>query len=114
MDPDVLQMLRVVAGTLPFIAIVAALAICGSLLSTWIKVKNGYPLQNSWGMPIHPKTNQETTERIKLLTTDNAQLRAELGAIKDRLQNVERIVTDKPSKLAQEIDALAHDQEGHA
>ena len=59
-------------------------------------------------------TDQEAAERIKLLTTDNAQLRAELGAIKDRLQNVERIVTDKPSKLAREIDALAHDQEGHA
>lgn len=114
MDPDVLQVLRLAAGTFPFIAIVVALAVGGSLLSTWIRVKNGYPLQNSWGMPIHPKTNQETTERIKLLTTENAQLRAELGAIKDRLQNVERIVTDKPSKLAREIDALAHDQEGHA
>ena len=114
MDPDVMQGLGIAASTLPYIAIIVAVSVGGALLSTWLKIKNGYPLQNSWGMPIHPKTDQEAAERIRLLTTDNAQLRAELGAIKDRLQNVERIVTDKPSKLAREIDALAHDQEGHA
>ena len=114
MDPDVMQGLGIAAGILPYIAIIVAVSVGGALLSTWLKIKNGYPLQNSWGMPIHPKTDQEAAERIRLLTTDNAQLRAELGAIKDRLQNLERIVTDKPSKLAREIDALAHDQEGHA
>ena len=36
----------------------------------------------------------ELVERIKLLSTENAQLRAEMGAVKDRLANVERIVTD--------------------
>jgi hypothetical protein len=106
MDPNVMQVLRLVASTFPFIAIVVALAVAGSLLSTWIRIKNGYPLQNSWGMPIHPKTDQETAERIKLLTGENAQLRAEIGSIKDRLETVERIVTDQPSKLAQEIDQL--------
>ena len=40
-------------------------------------------------------------ERIKLLTTENAQLRAELGSVKDRLETIERIVTDQPSRLAQ-------------
>ena len=53
-------------------------------------------------------------ERIKLLTAENAQLRAELGSVKDRLENVERIVTDKPSKLAHEIEALAIDKGGNA
>ena len=65
-------------------------------------------------MAIHPKTDREATERIKLLTSENAQLRAEIGSIKDRLENVERIVTDKPSKLAREIDALAIDKGGNA
>ena len=45
-------------------------------------------------MPIHPKTDQETAERIRLLTGENAQLRAELGSIKDRLETLERIATD--------------------
>jgi hypothetical protein len=45
-------------------------------------------------------------ERVKLLTNENAQLRAELGAVKDRLETVERIITDQPSKLAREIEQL--------
>ena len=53
-------------------------------------------------------------ERIKLLTGENAQLRAELGSIKDRLETIERIVTDQPRRLAREIDALALDKGGNA
>ena len=53
-------------------------------------------------------------ERIKLLTGENAQLRAEIGSMKDRLETIERIVTDQPSRLAQEIDRLAIDKGGRA
>jgi hypothetical protein len=45
-------------------------------------------------------------ERVRLLSTENAQLRAELGSIKDRLANVERIVTDDSHRLTHEIEAL--------
>jgi hypothetical protein len=93
---------------LPWIAVITAIATAGWVFTTWLRIKNGYPLENSWGMPIHPKNDRETMERVKLLTTENAQLRAELGSIKDRLQNVERIVTDEPTKLSKEIEALAH------
>ena len=114
MDPDVMQIIRLVAGLVPFIAIIVALGVGGSLLSTWIRIKNGYPLQNSWGLPIHPKTDQETSERIRLLTGENAQLRAELGSVKDRLETLERIATDQPSRLARDIDALQIDKGGNA
>ncbi|MBV9529131.1 hypothetical protein, partial [Sphingomonas sp.] len=99
---------------LPFVAIIVALGVGGSLLSTWIRIKNGYPLQNSWGLPIHPRTDQETAERIRLLTGENAQLRAELGSVKDRLETLERIATDTPSRLARDIDALQIDKGGNA
>jgi hypothetical protein len=65
-------------------------------------------------MPLHPKSDRESQERIRLLTTENAQLRAEIGAIKDRLQTVERIVTDQPSQLAREIESLKIDKGGNA
>jgi hypothetical protein len=65
-------------------------------------------------MPLHPKKDGETAERIRLLTTENAQLRAELGSIKDRMETIERIVTDQPSKLAREIEALTIDKGGNA
>jgi hypothetical protein len=114
MDTEAIQIIKLIAGVLPFVAIIVGLAVGGSLLSTWIRIKNGYPLQNSWGLPIHPKTDQEAAERIKLLTSENAQLRAELGSVKDRLETVERILTDQPSKLAQEIESLTFDKGGNA
>jgi len=113
-DPELAQIMDFVIKILPFIAIVTVVGVGGSLLSTWLKIKNGYPLQNSWGFPIHPKTDQEAAERIKLLTGENAQLRAEIGSMKDRLETVERIITDQPHRLAREIDALAVDKGGRA
>ena len=93
--------------------VLGLVAILGWVFTTWLRVKHGYPLETSWGKAIEPKATTETAERIKLLTGENAQLRAELGAIKDRLATMERIVTDEPSKLAREIDALSHEK-GHA
>lgn len=84
------------------------------MITTWLRIKHGYPLETSWGTRLHPSTDREAAERIKLLTNENAQLRAELGAVKDRVQNVERIVTDQPSRLSKEIEALAIDQGGNA
>jgi hypothetical protein len=114
MDPSIIQIIKLIAGVLPFVAIIVGLIVGGTLLGTWIRIKNGYPLQNSWGLPIHPKTDQETIERIKLLTGENAQLRAEVGSLKDRLETLERIATDQPSKLAREIEALQIDKGGRA
>ena len=108
------ETLDLVGQLFPIIAIITAVAVGGWVFTTWLRIKHGYPLENSWGVPIHPKTDRESLERIKLLTNENAQLRAELGSIKDRLENIERIVTDQPSKLAREIDALAIDKGGNA
>ena len=81
-------------------------AIVGWIFTTWLRVRNGYPLDGAWGQAIYPKTSTESIERIKLLSQENAQLRAELGSIKDRLANVERIVTDEAHGLNREIEQL--------
>ena len=99
---------------LPFILAITAVGVGGWVITTWLRIKHGYPLETSWGTPLHPQVDREAAERIKLLTTENAQLRAELGSVKDRLQNIERIVTDQPSRLSKEIEALAIDQGGNA
>lgn len=90
----------------PVIALLGVLAITGWVFTTWLRVKNGYPLENSWGKAVYPKTSSEELERIKLLSQENAQLRAELGSVKDRLANVERIVTDDSHRVAAEIEKL--------
>lgn len=114
MDPEVSQILGFIMRIFPFIAIIVVVSVGGGILNNWLKIKNGYPLSNSWGMPLHPKRNEETNERVRLLTTENAQLRAELGSVKDRLETLERIATDQPSRLARDIDALSIDKGGHA
>jgi hypothetical protein len=114
MDPQLAQIIDLLQVILPTSAIIVAVAVGGSLLNNWLKIKNGSPLSNSWGMPIHPKTDRESAERITLLTNENAQLRAQIGSLSDRLSTIERIITDEPNKLARDIDALAHDKGGHA
>jgi hypothetical protein len=114
MDSETAAIFDFVITVLPYVAMIVLAPIGGWVFTTWLRVRHGYPLDSTWGIPVHPKTDPESAERIKLLTNESAQLRAELGSIKDRLQNVERIVTDQPSKLAQEIEALAIDKGGHA
>lgn len=76
------------------------------VVNTAIRVRGGYPLENSWGKSVYPQKDTETVERLKLASQENAQLRAELGSVKDRLANVERIVTDSGYHLNHEIEAL--------
>ena len=103
MDPDKLSLIQTV---FPFIALLASLGIGGWVITTWMRIKNGYPLESSWGKAVYPQKNDELVERVKLISQENAQLRAELGSLKDRLANVERIVTDDAHRLGHEIDAL--------
>ena len=109
-----MEELQKVSEFLPYVLAIVAISVGGWVITTWLRIKNGYPLETSWGQPLHPSSDREAQERIKLLTGENAQLRAEIGSIKDRLATVERIVTDEGARLAREIDALALDKGGHA
>jgi hypothetical protein len=114
MNPENAIWLDKVSEMFPFIITIVAIGVGGWVLTTWLRIKNGYPLDGAWGQALHPHTDKEAMERIKLLTGENAQLRAELGSVKDRLETIERIVTDQPLRLAKEIEQLAIDNGGHA
>ncbi len=90
----------------PVAAGLGMMAIVGWVFTTWLRVKHGYPLENGWGKAVYPRTSDETAERMKLLSGENAQLRAELAGVKDRLAVVERIVTDGSHRLDREIETL--------
>ena len=109
-----MEKLGILLEALPYVALIVAFTVGGWVFTTWLRIKNGYPLETSWGTPLRPSSDRESVERIRLLTGENAQLRAEIGSIKDRLETVERIVTDKPHRLSREIDALALDKGGNA
>jgi hypothetical protein len=101
---------EIVSAIAPVGVMIALTTSVSWVITTWLKVKNGYPLENSWGKPLYPNGGGEAMERIRLLSQENAQLRAELGSLKDRMAVLERIATDQPSRLAAEIDALATKQ----
>ena len=91
------------------IAAGAAVSLGGILANvhnTRLKIKHGYPIEGMWGQSLKPGADGQTAERVKLLTKENAELRAELGSVKDRLGNVERIVTDSGYRLGHEIESL--------
>ncbi len=85
---------------------IGAAGIFGWIHTTRLKIKHGYPLEGMWGQSLKPTSDGQTAERVKLLTRENAELRAELGSMKDRLNNVERIVTDGGYGLTHEIEKL--------
>ena len=86
--------------------VIALAGIAGWVFTTWLRIRHRYPLETSWGKALEPRVTTETAERFKLIAAENAQLRAELSSMKDRLANVERIVTDDSHRITQEIEAL--------
>ncbi len=83
----------------------------GWVNTTKLKINAGYPLEGMWGQSLHPKRDAQTDQRVMLLTQENAALQAEIGSVKDRLANVERIVTDSGFQLTHEIDRLRIERE---
>jgi len=106
MSPDAAA---VIIPNLPWIIggglALGAAGIAGWIHTTRLRIKHGYSLK--------PTTDHEAKQRVTLLTQENAELRAELGAVKDRLANIERIVTDGSYQLSSEIDQLRERSLGH-
>lgn len=95
----------------PAVAVLGTAGVIGWVATTWLRIRHGYPLDGAWGQAIYPRKDEETAERMKLVTQENAQLRAEIGSLKDRLANVEHIVTDSGYRLTHDIERLRDERE---
>ena len=51
----------------PAAVIVGSLGVAGWVFTTWLRIRHGYPLENSWGKAVYPQKNEEMVERIKLM-----------------------------------------------
>ena len=116
MDPEALQIFNFLHRLLPFVAIIVAIVDWRLTVEHLAEDQERLSaVEFAGGCRSIPRRDRaKRCERIKLLTSENAQLRAELGSIKDRLETLERIATDQPSKLARDIEALTIDKGGNA
>lgn len=88
-----------------FVVAIVVICIGGWLISTWIRAKHGYPIENEWGGTVD-RISADTDRKIELLSNENAHLKAQIGRLEERIAVLERIATDPAERTAREIDAL--------
>ena len=89
-----------------FILAIIAFSTLAWLINNWIRAKHGYALEDEWGGKTERSANPADSVETEQLRAENAELRTLLGKVDQRMQVLERIVTDKGYSLADEIEAL--------
>jgi hypothetical protein len=77
----------------------------GWLINNWIRAKHGYALEDEWGGKTD-KIGPDADRKIALLTNENENLVGKIGHLEERLSVLERIATDRGTRIADEIEAL--------
>ena len=85
-----------------FVLAIIAISMVAWVVITAIRARHGYPLTDDWGNSVMPVKTQETDK----LAAENAQLKATVEKLEDRLKVLERIATDPTKRLSDEIDGL--------
>lgn len=88
-----------------FVIALIAISTFGWLVSTWIRAKHGYPIENEW-TGTTSKEDPAATRKIELLTNENERLTGQIGRLEERIAVLERIATDPAERTAREIDSL--------
>lgn len=85
-----------------FVLAIVAISTVGWVVNNWIRARHGYALEDEWG----GKTARAEEDQVSRLRAENEALRDQLGQTLSRLENVERIVTDRSVGVAAQIEAL--------
>jgi hypothetical protein len=88
-----------------FVIAIIAISTLGWLISTWIRAKHGYPIENEWS-GMSDKSDIAADRKITLLSNENDQLKGMVGRLEERVAVLERIATDRGSRLSDEIERL--------
>lgn len=94
-------------GVALFVIAIVAISTIGWVITTAIRARHGYPIEDEWGGTVHKLlTGEEDDSRAKALAAENEQLKAKVGQLEERLKVLERIATDPSRQLADEIERL--------
>lgn len=85
-----------------FVLAIIAMSYIAWIITTYVRTKHGYPIENEWGDMVAPKDSEANAR----LTQENAQLKADVGRLEERLKVLERIATDPSKRLEDEIERL--------
>ena len=87
-----------------FVLAIIAMSYAAWLVTSWIRAKHGYPIENEWGGTVHPEGRGD--DQTRALVDENKQLKANVERLEERLKVLERISTDPTKRLSEEIDGL--------
>ena len=93
------------SGGQVFVIAIVAMSMAAWIITSWIRAKHGYPLDDDWmgmGGGEHPQSNRQ----VEALTTENSQLKGQVSRLEERIAVLERIATDPAERTAREIDEL--------
>lgn len=95
-------------GSAWFIIAIIAITTIGWVVTTAIRARNGYPIENEWG---GTTTRAETpaVEATRALQAENDRLKTQVGKLEERIRVLERIATDPSRQLADQIEKLRED-----
>jgi hypothetical protein len=88
-----------------FVIAIVALSMAGWLINNWIRAKHGYSVSDDWGRNI-AKSDMDADKKIGLLANENGQLKDMVSRLEERISVLERIATDRGSRLSDEIERL--------
>ena len=96
-----------------FVIAIIALSMGAWVITTWIRAKHGYPLDDDWSGFSSAKSHKsglgadiDADRKVALLTNENEQLTGKITRLEDRIAVLERIATDPAERTAREIEAL--------
>ena len=88
-----------------FVIAIIAISTTGWVITSWIRARHGYPVENEWSGVTH-KGDPEAKREISKLTDENDALKSQVDRLNERLAVLERIATDQPGRIAREIEQL--------
>ncbi|WP_404370065.1 hypothetical protein AB5I39_01070 [Sphingomonas sp. MMS24-J45] len=93
------------SGGQVFVIAIVAISTMGWVVTTWVRARHGYPLENEWSGTAS-KDDPSAERKIALLSSENEALVGKLSRLEERLAVLERIATDPAERVARDIDAL--------
>jgi hypothetical protein len=88
-----------------FVVAIIAISTFGWVMSSWIRARHGYPIENEWSGTVN-KSDPNAERKFELLSAENERLTGKISRLEERIAVIERIATDPAERTAREIDAL--------